>query len=196
MSTPQQRGRRRFLLIAVIFFTPMILAYAVYFGPEAWKPSGQTNHGELQNPVRPLELNLLQVDGQTSAEAWQGQWTLLQLLPEQCDAACESRIVDMRQLRTSLHRHRERVQRLVLLPSSEAAQALQARLQAEHPLLRFGVLEADEHARLQQELNAGEPLTVVLVDPLGNYLLRYTPEVDLRGMYKDIKRVLKLSNIG
>lgn len=198
MTDEKRRGRRRFLMIAAIFFLPMALAWISYFGPEAWQPRETTNNGELITPAVPLNLGEIELlDSETPMEPWEGKWTLLQFLPGSCEASCEARVVDIRQLRKSLHRRRERVQRLILVPSRADADRLQAQFEADHPLLRFGVLPEARHSELMSQINRDEPLTVALVDPLGNYLMRYEPAVvDLRGMYKDIMKLLKLSNIG
>lgn len=191
------QGRKKFLLIAAIFFVPMMLAWIVYFGPDSWLPTHTTNNGELVTPTVVLELGAIELlDRDAPEEPWDKKWTILQLIPAACDAACAARVVDMRQLRTSLHRRRDRVQRLILSPSREQAEQLQAAFAAEHPLLRFGVLGTERFAALAKQVNREEPLTVALVDPLGNYLMRYEPAVSLRGMYKDIMKLLKLSNIG
>lgn len=198
MTDDVKRGRRRFLLIAGIFFLPMALAWVSYFGPESWHPQHTTNNGELITPAEPLELGaIVMLDADTPVEPWAEKWTLLQVINADCDESCLNRIADMRQLRKSLHRRRERVQRLLLLPSQSDAEALAKRLGGEHPLLRFGVVAPERHAALLSKINRGQPLTVALVDPLGNYLMRYEPDkVELRGMYKDIMKLLKLSNIG
>ncbi len=191
------RGRKKFLLIAAIFFVPMALAWVIYFGPQSWHPSHTTNNGELVSPAEALDLGEIEMlDSDEPVDPWAKKWTLLQLVPATCDAACVARVYDMRQLRVSLHRRRDRVQRLILVPNREQAESLSAEFAAEHPHLRFGVLNAARFAELDGHINRDEPLTVALVDPLGNYLMRYEPEVDLRGMYKDIMRLLKLSNIG
>ncbi len=191
------RGRKKFLLIAAIFFVPMILAWVVYFGPDSWYPSSTTNKGELISPAVPLELGPIVLnDRDEPEEPWAKKWTLLQLIPTACDASCVARVVDIRQLRTSLGRRRDRVQRLILVPNIEQAKALEAQFSAEHPHLRFGVLDPVRFSGLAEQINRDEPLTVAIVDPIGNYLMRYEPEVDLRGMYKDIMKLLKLSNIG
>lgn len=191
------RGRKKFLLIAAIFFVPMVLAWISYFGPASWHPSGTTNNGELITPAIPLELGeIAMLDQDAAVDPWQEKWTLLQVWQGDCGEECAQRVHDMRQLRKSLHRRRERVQRVILLPSRAEAEAMQAKFQEAHALLRFGVLSKAKHAELVQLINRDEPLTVAIVDPLGNYLMRYVPATGLRGMYKDIMRLLKLSNIG
>jgi hypothetical protein len=193
----QPRGRRRFLLIAAIFFTPFILAWLIYFGPEDWRPQNHTNHGEMLLPITPVDMPLSDAKGQPLTDPWNGKWTLFQVLPAACDDACVARLVEMRQLRKSLHRKRSRVQRLVVLPDGASLQALRSRLGAEHPLLEYAVLPPPLHGELLARLQDGDPLTVSIVDPLGNAVMRYSPQaVDLRGLYDDLKRLLKLSNIG
>lgn len=196
-SSPPPRGRRRFLLIAAIFFTPFFLAWLIYFGPEDWRPQGQTNHGEMLLPITPVDMPLSDVQGNVLDDPWNGKWTLLQVLPAGCDEACVARVVEMRQLRKSLHRKRSRVQRLVVLPDQASLADLRQRLGDEHPLLEYAVLPPPLHEELALRLQNGNPLTVTIIDPLGNAVLRYPPDtVDLRDLYDDLKRLLKLSNIG
>ena len=41
-----------------------------------------------------------------------------------------------------------------------------------------------------------QPGEVLLIDPLGNLVMRYESGFVAKGLYKDLKRLLKLSNIG
>jgi hypothetical protein len=41
------------LLLALLFFAPLLLAFLIYYG-SGWRPTGHTNHGELILPARSL----------------------------------------------------------------------------------------------------------------------------------------------
>ena len=41
-----------------------------------------------------------------------------------------------------------------------------------------------------------EPVTALLIDPLGNQVLRYRDPVDIKGLARDLARLLKASRIG
>jgi hypothetical protein len=42
----------------------------------------------------------------------------------------------------------------------------------------------------------GSAPTILLVDPLGNLVLRYGADPDIKGLAKDLTRLLKASRIG
>ena len=41
-----------------------------------------------------------------------------------------------------------------------------------------------------------KPGTIYLIDPIGNLMMKYDTTSTSRGMLKDIKKLLKISNIG
>ena len=45
------RGRITFLLIAAVFFGPLIVAWWLYFQGVAFQPEGRVNHGALLEPI-------------------------------------------------------------------------------------------------------------------------------------------------
>ncbi len=194
--TPTNRNRVKLLLLAGLFFAPMLIAIALYFGPEDWKPSGSTAHGHLLTPARPIPaLSFEQADG--SAETLLGQWTVMHLGVGPCLDDCRARLWQTRQMRSLLHRRRGRVQRAYLVHEAAEAVGLADELAAEHPrlkVLRLAPAQREEFQRWLGELTVREP--VLLIDPLGNLLMYYGDELPLKGMLSDIKRLLKLSNIG
>ena len=65
-----------------------------------------------------------------------------------------------------------------------------------HPKLQQGQLQTLnlENPEMKGELlQAGD---VLLVDPNGNIMMRYDDQATSKGMLKDVKKLLKLSNIG
>src|SRR5262245_11316496 len=53
MSTPAPRARKQIWILLALFFTPLALAFLLYYGG-GWRPAGSTNKGELISPPRPL----------------------------------------------------------------------------------------------------------------------------------------------
>ena len=192
----RNRNRLKFIAMAVLFFAPMVIAAVLYYGPDSWKPHSYTANGNLVDPARPLpEVDFQRADGQS--ESLDTLWTILHVAQAPCAQACQQRLWQTRQMRTLLHRRRGRVQRAILVAEPSEAAPLAASLAAEHPRLKVLSLDAESRARFDQwlgQLPVADP--VLLIDPLGNFLMYYGDELPLEGMYKDIKRVLKLSNIG
>lgn len=192
-------GRVQFVLLALLFMAPFAGAWVLFFYFPDARPAGTTNYGQLVTPPRELpDLAWQNADGSpASAHSLQGKWLLVQVVGEDCEAACAERLLTTRQTRVALAGERERVRRVVLAPSVDAARALQARLGAEHGDVLW-LAGGGEEARAF--FGSAEALALFLVDPAGNYLMVYpegrTQQADFRGMKKDITKLLKLSRLG
>jgi hypothetical protein len=93
-----------------------------------------------------------------------------------------------RQARTMQGKERDRVVRVWLVVGDAAPSAT---LLAQHPGLVVARVPATALARLP-----GGASPVYLVDPLGNLVLSYPDDPDIRGIAGDLTRLLKASRIG
>lgn len=204
-TASRARGRRKLLLLLVLFAAPVVAAYTLYFwAPQGWQPQGRTNQGQLVTPPRPMvELALQDLAGQRVDQGvFADKWTLLMLGPAACGDICQQRLYDTRQVRTALGKNTLRVQRILLLTDQDGAQALQQNLAVEHPDLKLLAAEGGQLAAVIQQFTTPErdplqnPDDIYLLDPHGNWLMVYRPEDPAKGLLKDLKKLLRLSNIG
>jgi len=187
-------GQVKLLLVAALFFAPVIGAITLFFFLPQYIPAGRVNYGTLVSPARPLPaLGLTDVQGEAAPAALQGKWTLLYLGSERCDEACAARLVLARQVRLALNEKRGRVQRAYLAPSVAAAAAARDALAAQHPDL---VLVAGDAAVAARFFQPTDPHALYLIDPLGNWLMVYTGEVEHKGLHRDLKKLLRISQVG
>ncbi|MGQ0696605.1 MAG: hypothetical protein ACT4PZ_00040 [Panacagrimonas sp.] len=195
------RGRVQFLLLATLFFFPLLISYALYFWFPEFRPTGRTNYGELIIPARPLpELRLTNAKGEPLDQAvFRGRWSYVLLAGSDCNEACLRDLVMTRQVRLVMNEKRSRIQRLLVLDDAATVAPLAARLAPEHPDLRVLGEAGASGARLSDFLQPREA-TAYLVDPLGNWLMVYRrgadTQSDFKGMKKDIGKLLRLSQIG
>lgn len=193
----QRSGRIRLLLLAVVFFAPVLLSTLLYYSRAGDLPEDTTNYGELIRPAQPTEaLRLRAADGDRDTaghEDMDGIWSLLLLDTGDCDRVCEERLLMSRQLRVSLGDRRDRLQRILVVPDAAAAEALEARLRLAHPDLLIRLDDGGSAATFFGRPEAG---VLHLTDPLGNWLMRYAPDATPKGMRKDISRLLRVSQIG
>ncbi|SEP91428.1 hypothetical protein SAMN04488038_102190 [Solimonas aquatica] len=196
------RGRAQLLLLALLFFGPMLAASLLYFVFPQWQPQGRVNYGELIHPARPLPaLQLLDAQGRVldTQQAFGGRWTWLYLGAAQCERACLDKLYQIRQVRALLNEKRQRAQRVYLAPDAGSLAALRERLAAEHPDLKLYAEQgaAQLPAFLAQDAGkAAGAQTLYLIDPHGNWLMVYPDAADSTGLLKDIKKLLSLSQIG
>jgi len=218
-SAEAKTARKRFLLIIACFAIPLILAViwlqVVRTQGGTW---GNTSRGELIHPALPLEAFSLdhftmKNDGETAEEAYRepgdaftvdnfrGIWSLFYMPDGACTEVCETNFYHMRQVRLALNNRMNRVQRVTLVNSDEQ---FQGQLLAEH--LGLQVLSGDEQdvSALRNQIMEAEtsrdmeplPDAIYVVDPFGNVMMRFAPDLDPGKMLKDLKHLLKVSRIG
>jgi len=179
------KGRRTLVLLAAVAIAPVIASYsAYYFFPREQR----TNYGELlATPAPPLAGS--RADGQPFAlTQLRGKWALIVSAPGDCDATCAQALHLTRQVRTIQGREMERVQRVWLVTGAAAPDPA---LLAQHPDLLV--------ARVPQDALAGLPAgadRIYIVDPLGNLVLAFPPDPDIKRAAKDVERLLRASRIG
>lgn len=181
-----RRGRLQLMLLALVFFGPLAIAIARYYGIGA--PAGEAvNYGALLDP--PLTLGA-KAHFDTGLRS---RWTLLVKASGDCDEACSRALIDIRQVRLATGREIDRIERALLLPAGAdvAGETLEA-----HPglvVLRQGAPPGDAVA----EAFAAQPADhIYIVDPIGNLILRYPLQPERKLLLGDLKKLLKLSRIG
>jgi cytochrome oxidase Cu insertion factor (SCO1/SenC/PrrC family) len=200
-ATRTRRGRRTLLLLAALFFVPLALAFALYYGGSGWRPGGSTNRGDLLEPARPLpELALPTADGaRTDPGFLRGKWSWVYVGDGRCDARCREALYLTRQSRIALNKDMDRVQRVFLATGGCCDLGF---FNAEHPDLLLVRVDAARGAELLAllpsygGLDARSAGRVYLVDPLGNLLLSYATDAPDKALLQDLSRLLRLSHIG
>jgi hypothetical protein len=179
------KGRRTLLLLALVVIAPVVASYsAYYFFPREQR----TNYGELlATPAPPLAGT--RADGQPfELGQLRGKWVLAAGAPGACDASCAGALHATRQARTIQGREMERVQRVWLVTDDVTPDPA---LLAQHPDLLVVHLPRSAAAALPAGADR-----IYLVDPLGNLVLAFPADPDIRKLAKDIERVLRASRIG
>jgi len=186
----QLSPRSKLLLLIGVFLMLVVAAYLAYAG---WRPSAHTNYGDLLK-VTPLQLTAGSTyDGRPfNLDALRGKWVMAHVGPAHCDAACARQLYLMRQTRIAQGKDQERIERLWVMTDhgTPNAQLLQS-----HPDLHAWRPAA---AAFVTQFPAAQDRSgyIYLVDPLGNLMLRFPAQTDGKGMMKDLKLLLKASQIG
>lgn len=189
MSDKKQSGRKVLLLITAIFVVPIIFAMYMYYSDSDWRPAISTHRGQLITPVRTMpDISLTNA---ADAKYLYGTWSLLVLTTDQCDIVCADTLIRIRQIRLSLGPKMTKLQTLYL-PAQHTE--IPKNIHEEHPALNIIEPQRSENMRaIIGEFTNGE---VFIVDPLGNLMMRYTPDATMSDIRKDMGKLLKLSGIG
>ena len=194
MMDSRARGQRTLLIVAALFFVPVVVAFTLYYG-KLWRPAHSAGKGELIDPARPLLVaGLRHVDGTPAGpEVLSGKWTLIYIGDGRCDAACRNALVFGRQSRLALNNEMTRVQRVLLATANCCDNAYLAREQA--GLIALDASSQDASALLAQ-FPAAREHSLFIVDPLGNLMMRHDASHTTNDLLSDLKKLLKLSHIG
>lgn len=184
-------GRLKMLLVLLVCAAPVIASYFTYY---VIRPDTRSNYGTLVEPMRPLPdaaaLPLQTPQGQpVDPAALRGQWLLVVVASGACDATCEQLLYAQRQLRETLGREKERVDRVWLVTDSAPVRA-----ELLPALAQASVLRTPREALARWLAPAsGEPLEahLYLVDPMGNWMMRFPPAFDAPKVKRDLERLMR-----
>lgn len=191
------RGRRIFLLIALLFALPVAASYLLYFAMPELIPQDTTNRGQLVQPPRPAgEIALRDAEGE--AVTLDTLWSLVVFDDGTCARECAERLLMTRQMRLSLNTRMKRLDRVLIVPPDTDLDALHALLDAAHPDLTIAIDPDGAAAELFAPEAGGTPVPgqLHLVDPHGNFMMRYPRDIEPKPLRKDIVRLLRASQIG
>jgi hypothetical protein len=189
-----RRYRTLYLLLALCV-APVLASYLAYY---VIPPAARTNYGDLVLPQRPAPaLALARLDGsRVEMAALRGQWLMLHVDEAACGAACRRKLWNMRQVRLTQGKDRDRIERVWLITDAAPLETILLREYEGTLFLRanraelgaFLALPADPGARLMDH--------IWLVDPLGNLMLRWPKNQDPNRVKKDLTKLLRASRIG
>jgi hypothetical protein len=150
----------------------------------------------VPRPCSPLTSPTRSLDGRAGTlTALKDQWLLVSVSGGACDAKCEQNLYFQRQLRESLGKEKDRLDRVWLVV--DEAPVRDALLPA---LASSAVLRVAPAALAQWlEPEAGKSLEdhLYLVDPIGNWMMRFPADMDAGAAAKakrDLDRLLRASS--
>ena len=177
-----QRRKNRIALIIILSVTVLSLAgsYGLFHLTRQGDVWGTTNNGEFVTP--PTTVGSLSIrDQQNQPVTEGGTWWLWVVSSGDCEGACDQALHQLRQLHALLNKDANRVRRALVQSGASKSPAIAER----YPKLQF----------LSGRIQSLEP-GIYIVDPIGNLVLRYPLADAGKPVLEDLKRLLKVSQIG
>ncbi len=168
MTTNQSKARRQLLWMFGIGFAAVGLSYALFYFAKTSGGWGTTNNGTFVDP--PVNAGELFEEGFGTEEKW---W--LWIVTPRCESACDKTLGEMQALHILLNKDADRLSRGLFTDQQ--------------------VTKEDEHLAVYRrpgELAEG----IYIVDPLGNLVLVYPLDTEPKPVLQDLKKLLRLSQIG
>ncbi|MEO8123221.1 MAG: hypothetical protein ABI633_04170 [Burkholderiales bacterium] len=190
-------GRWKMIAIFALCAAPVVASYFTFY---VVRPGAGANYSELISPPRPLpsaaELPLADLRGEAVEPALlKGQWLLVVVGAGACDRQCEDLLVLQRQLRETLGKERDRVDKIWFVTDDAALRPeLAAATSAGTPVSILRVprvalarwLAPDAGHTLEQQM--------YVVDPMGQWMMRVPANPDPSKLKRDIDRLLRASS--
>lgn len=187
-------NRFQLILILVVFAAPIAGAFL-------YTPSKFNNYGDLYAPARPVDNLFMQgSNGVVEMDSLRRQWIFLVTADSDCTKACEDNILKMRQLRFMQNNNMTRIRTLLL--HTGLANKVAVDLSAKYSPIEVYGASVDDFSHWTRVLELPDaPIEAqqnrfYIIDPAGNLMISYPASADPNIMKKDIKRLLKASQIG
>jgi len=208
LNEQQKKNNRTVIIIFAMSIIPFCIAW--YLSSSATWMGGGTNNGKLIAPPVTTEFNQFvgyDAFSTKNLHELKGHWVLMNIVPnKQCNEVCQFAIFKTKQLRVMMGKDLTRSRRLVLV-APEYEQTVEQLfwkeeskvgeiVQEDKRLLRVKLLPALLD-KLNKVRDSGIPEGMLfLMDPLGNIMMQYEPEFDPYKVKDDLRKLLKISQIG
>jgi len=183
------------IILAAVFIVPMVAAYF-------WIPSRFVNYGELVVPPRSiLDVSLKKLSGESlNFSDLKSKLTLLILDTGSCTENCKKSLHAIYQIRLAQAKNSRRLQLVVVVEEKNSELKL---FLAQFPEL-IGI--TGENGAIQSLVDqfsidkSDHPLSksgrIYVIDPVGNFMMYYPENADANLIWKDLRRLLKVSQVG
>lgn len=184
-------GRWKMLLVMAICAAPVVASYFTYY---VVRPEGRTNHGTLIQPTRAMpalaDLPMQTLEGQpVDPASLKQQWLFVSVGGGACDAVCEKQLYLQRQIRESLGKEKDRVDRIWLINDAQPMRGDLKKAMEGATVLRVA---PDALARwLAPEAGHGLAEHWYLVDPSGQWMMRFPAKAEPRLVLKDLVKLMR-----
>ncbi|MEY8876174.1 MAG: SCO family protein [Leptothrix sp. (in: b-proteobacteria)] len=184
-------GRLKMLLVLLICASPVMASYFTYY---VIRPDGRTNYSTLlSTPVylpEASQLSLTDLQQQpVDPRSLRGQWLLVVVADGACNATCEKLLYAQRQLRETLGRDKDRVDRVWLVTGDQPPRPELLPALDQATVLR--ALPSQVAAWLQPEPGHQLNEHLYLVDPMGYWMMRVPVDFEPNKVKRDLERLLR-----
>ncbi len=209
------KSTRTLIFLFILFLAPILLAWAAYETHAILNHRSTTiNNGILINPPFSItKLHLLNKNNQplnntltphknpkNSKTTTNGKWMLMLVNPGGCDHSCRKSLRNLQNIRTATGKNMSRVERAIITFHETNPSMLNQIIAQHFKGTRHLIANKQQYIKMMgQYVNkpyVAKQGAFFIVDPLGNIMMSYHPGMNPNLIYKDLKKLLKISQIG
>ena len=193
-SARTKSGRWMMLLVMLACFSPVVASYLTFY---VIKPTGGNSYGHINTPLGPQyempDLQALDMQGKPVAlRSLRGQWLLVSVSSGACPQTCQAHLYVQRQLREMLGPDKDRLDWVWLVDDAAPIAADLQTVAVQAQALRLP--QAQIGAWLKPEAGHAVQDHLYLIDPMGNWMMRFPADLDYKKAQRDLSRLLRASN--
>lgn len=171
---PKATGRKQLTIILIVATISLMGSYGLFWLAKGGVGWGTTNNGEFVTPLTHRRDLGWQLD--SDVELLQDNLWWLWLTVENCDSQCEQALKNLKATHILLNKEADRVR----VAFSSAGKTTPG---------TTGIVRVEV-------TNRAMPYGIYIIDPLGNLVFYYATETPPKDILQDLKRLLKVSQIG
>lgn len=180
-AAARRKNRVQMLAIMAIALVSLGGSYLLFYTSRTGDIWGTTNNGTFVTPALAVaDLGIRDGQGRLLQEG--GSWWLWVVPEGECASACDTALHQLRAAHALLNKDAPRVRRALVRPAGKAADE--------------GIVGS--YPKLEQLSGEVRRLTpgIYIVDPIGNLVLHYPLSDAGKAVLDDLKKLLKVSQIG
>lgn len=186
-------GRWKMLAVLLVCAAPVIASYFTYY---VIRPEGRRNFGQLMEPQRPMPdlLGTTLAGDVVRLQSLKGQWLLVSVAGAACDELCVHQLYVQRQLREGLAKDKDRLDWVWLIDDQNAVPDVLQKAVKQAVVIR--VPKDQLSAWLQPEPGHALNEHLYVIDPMGNWMMRFPPNIkDAQApkVKRDLERLMRAS---
>ena len=186
--------RQRLVLVGVfaLFFIPVLSAWVLRHNPPLVRT---VNQGILLESPRAIAAAGLQVQHTPYPQLplLEEAWSVITVAGPACDDACTENLYATRQARASVNKDYGRVRRILVMTQAISTEDLEP-ITAAHPDLTVVVAPQNWLEAFTRDIS--HRTNTFVVDPRGFLFITYPLPTQPADIFKDLKRLLKISAVG
>ena len=188
------------IVIVLVFIAPSILSWYVFNHTDFLETRGTSNYGQIITPPIHLEnLSLIDPLNPDRKDTLHGKWSMI-YVAERCDDICMQNVYRMRQIHMGMGKHSLRVQKVLFLIDQDLDElsSLLANYKGQQ-VINTNSVDTEillEKFRIEGVKDLPRSQRIYISDPLGNLMISYPPDINPKGILKDLKKLLRTSRIG
>jgi len=198
MIDQTNKNQRTIIILALMTIVPFTIAWLLTESA-SFRPAS-TNNGNLIVPIITTEkADFTGIDAFSAENMSElpGHWVMLNYIEgNECDKTCSDSIHATKQIRLMLNKDLTRVRRAVVIELGNQALAITEWWKEDLRLLKI-----KPNAALLEKIRIYKPEglvngAIIIMDPLGNLMMHYDANFDPYAVKGDLKKLLRISQIG